>query len=143
MPLPEPVPGRVIRYNFLWSDEARAGALEGKKDRPVVIVLAKKQENDDKLVFVTPITHSTPDDPERALPLPRKTALRLGLDEEPAWIIIGELNKFIWSGPDIRPLPDAKDVWTYGDIPQQLFVDIQMAITRCQTHKKLRTSTPE
>jgi hypothetical protein len=31
---PAPKPGLVIRYSFLWSHEADAGAVEGAKDRP-------------------------------------------------------------------------------------------------------------
>ena len=40
MTLPVPLPGLVIRYSFLWSREARAGATEGRKDRPCAIVVA-------------------------------------------------------------------------------------------------------
>jgi hypothetical protein len=34
MPLPEPEPGRVIRYNYLWAKEQEQGREEGRKDRP-------------------------------------------------------------------------------------------------------------
>jgi hypothetical protein len=38
--LPEPVPGLVIGYAYLWRDEAPRGQDKGLKDRPCVIVLA-------------------------------------------------------------------------------------------------------
>jgi hypothetical protein len=44
--LPEPRPGLVIRYGFLWSHEAEAGAEEAAKDRPcAIVVAARRQEN--------------------------------------------------------------------------------------------------
>ena len=41
MSLPDPKPGLVIRYSFLWSHERDRGAIEGSKDRPCAIVLAQ------------------------------------------------------------------------------------------------------
>lgn len=43
MPLPEPKPGRVIGYAYLWRDQAAKGREEGIKDRPCVIVLAVQE----------------------------------------------------------------------------------------------------
>ena len=55
MGLRTPVPGLVIRYDFLWSHEARSGVTEGRKDRPVAIVVAaKKNENGERRVTVVP-----------------------------------------------------------------------------------------
>ena len=38
--LPEPVPGLVIRYSYLWYTEHRTGREEGQKDRPCAIIAA-------------------------------------------------------------------------------------------------------
>ncbi len=46
MPIPNPEPGLVISYAYLWHDEHRAGREEGQKDRPSVIVLAVEREAD-------------------------------------------------------------------------------------------------
>ena len=40
MSWPEPRPGLVIRFSYLWKPEADAGRVEGVKDRPCAIVLA-------------------------------------------------------------------------------------------------------
>jgi len=40
VPLPEPVPGLVIRYSYLWYAEHVLGREEGQKDRPCAIVAA-------------------------------------------------------------------------------------------------------
>jgi sugar phosphate permease len=38
--LPEPIPGLVIRYSYLWHSEYVRGREEGQKDRPCAIVAA-------------------------------------------------------------------------------------------------------
>ncbi len=40
MPLPEPRPGLVISYSYLWRDQNEAGETEGRKDRPCAIIAA-------------------------------------------------------------------------------------------------------
>ncbi len=61
MSLPQPAPGLVIRYNYLWADEAARGNEEGSKDRPAAIVMAVKHSGGDEThVYVLPITHSPP-----------------------------------------------------------------------------------
>jgi len=60
VPLPEPAPGLVIRYSYLWREEHLKGQEEGVKDRPCAIILAVTNENDDQIVTVLPITHAVP-----------------------------------------------------------------------------------
>jgi hypothetical protein len=47
MALPEPAPGLVICYSYLWHDERRRGVDEGRKDRPCAIVVARIDEAGD------------------------------------------------------------------------------------------------
>ena len=65
MSWPDPEPGLVIRYAFLWRREADAGLEEGLKDRPCAIVLAVKSEIGETTVYVLPITHSAPLEQDR------------------------------------------------------------------------------
>ena len=61
MPLPDPVPGLVIRYAYLWFGEYAAGQEEGVKDRPCAIVAAIRSDEDGNTrVLVLPITHTPP-----------------------------------------------------------------------------------
>ena len=39
MSWPEPFPGLVVRYSYLWEREASQGREEGVKDRPCAVVL--------------------------------------------------------------------------------------------------------
>jgi mRNA-degrading endonuclease toxin of MazEF toxin-antitoxin module len=68
VPIPTPEPGLVISYAYLWHHERKAGRLEGRKDRPSVIVLAvERPANDTTVVVVLPITHTQPADPAAAI----------------------------------------------------------------------------
>lgn len=97
--------GQVIRYAYLWRNEAEQGQEEGLKRRPVVIVVLFHDANGATRVVVAPITHSPPSDPRDALSIPSATARRIGLDDDPHWVVFTDLNAFVWPGPDLRPLP--------------------------------------
>ena len=118
--IPDPSPGLVIRYAYLWKREAGKGRDEGTKDRPGVVILAvADDEHGGKTVWVAPITHSQPDDPEVAVELPSRTGNRLGLDADRSWVVVSEVNRFAWPGPDLRPVAPAR--WAYGFLPAELF----------------------
>jgi hypothetical protein len=119
---PTPRPGLVVRYAYLWRREAEAGREEGSKDRPCAIILAVDTDDGEKLVYVLPITHSPPEDPDDAVELPLAAKQRLGLDNEPSWVIVSEGNSFLWPGPDLRPAPGrgAESV-AYGFLPAAIF----------------------
>lgn len=118
MTWPQPRPGLVIRYAYLWRREAEAGREEASKDRPCAIVLVLLRDGPNPVVRVLPITHSAPLDPAGALELPSLTKQRLGLDLERSWVVLDEANDFIWPGPDLRPLPGAgPESAIYGMLP--------------------------
>lgn len=122
MALPDPVPGLVIGYAYLWHEEARRGQEEGRKDRPCVIVLSTQRDESGTIVVVVPVTHSQPDDPAAALEIPAATKQRLGMDAARSWIVVGEVNRFRWPGPDLRPVPGANPPrFDYGLLPAGLF----------------------
>ena len=127
MTFPAPKPGLVIRYNFLWSDEARAGAEEGAKDRPCAIVVAAARDGDGEVTgLVAPITHARPTEDD-SVPIPAGAARQLGLDDAEHWIRSDELNEFTWPGFDLRPIPGRSD-YAYGLLPKPLFERLRSAI---------------
>lgn len=76
MSLPKPVPGLVISYSYLWSDEHTIGIEEGRKDRPCAIVAARRIVEGREVVTVVPITHCSrqiPPTPSKCLRLSRLT----------------------------------------------------------------------
>lgn len=126
MSWPEPRPGLVIRYSYLWRRKAQAGREEGVKDRPCAILLAVRDGEDQTTVYVLPVTHTPPSDPAQAVELPAATKMRLGLDAERSWVVVSEANVFAWPGPDLRPLPgQGPESVAFGMLPPRLFAHIR------------------
>jgi hypothetical protein len=125
--LPQPVPGLVIRYSYLWHREHLEGREEGQKDRPCTIVAPlRTDDNGETRVLVLPIMHTPPDHPRLAVEIPATVKARLQLDETRSWTVLSEWNEFIWPGPDLRRLPGASDASVaYGMIPPGLFATIR------------------
>lgn len=129
MPFPEPANGLVVRYSYLWREEHLKGQEEGVKDRPCAIILVvANEENGDRTVTVLPITHTPPRQSGDAIEIPAATKRRLGLDDEKSWVVLNEANRFIWPGPDLRPLRqgDPESV-AHGLLPESLFEQIRTA----------------
>ncbi len=127
MAFPDPVPGLVIRYSYLWASEHVRGQEEGVKDRPCAIILNTANEAGDQVVTVLPISHTPPSNPLLAVEIPAAVKRRLKLDDERSWVVLAEANRFIWPGPDLRPLHpgDAPSV-AYGPLPYGLFEEIRV-----------------
>lgn len=122
MALPDPQPGLVISYSYLWHEEHRQGRIEGTKSRPCAIVLVVN--NDDRTVFVAPVTHSEPHDKGAAVEIPPATKARLGLDGERSWVVISEVNRFVWPGVDLAAVPGKPGRFDYGFLPPGLYKKI-------------------
>jgi hypothetical protein len=122
---PDPELGLVISYAYLWHHEHRAGREEGGKNRPCVIVFAVEEANEGTTrVRVAPVTHAWPDDLSTAFELPPSVKRHLGLDDERSWVILDEVNDFVWPGFDLRPIPRSRDRFAYGLLPPRLFDQI-------------------
>ena len=116
----------VLSYSFLWTDEHQVGREEGVKERPCVVVLAVEQKDNDIRVTVCPVTHAPPKEPKFAVEIPRHTKMRLGMDDERSWIVVTELNRFIWPGPDVRPTPLGR--WAYGVLSPRLLKKVSSTL---------------
>ncbi len=130
MTLPDPEPGLVISYAYLGHHEHAAGREEGLKHRPCVVVLSVKRIPDGPpTVLVAPITHVRPVDPHSGIEVPLRVKRHLGLDDEPSWVIVDELNEFAWPGFDLRPVPGDVRRTAFGFLPPRLFADIVAGIS--------------
>lgn len=122
MPIPTPVPGLVVNFRFLWRHEHLAGREEGRKDRPCAIILAVATEQGVTEAVVAPITHTRPAGRVEGIEIPPAVKSHLGLDGLPSWIIVNDLNVFVWPGYDLRPIPGTNPPrFDYGKIPPKLF----------------------
>jgi len=116
----------VLRYSYLWRAEQRRGQEEGVKDRPCAVVLVTTAEDGEMVVTVLPITHTPPSVPEAAVEIPPATKERLRLDTARSWVVLTEANRFVWPGPDLRPVRpgDASSV-AHGLLPYGLVEEIR------------------
>lgn len=117
-----PERGSVIHYGYLWADENAAGREEGRKDRPALVLALSPVQADGTIeIMVLAVTHSPPAEQADATVFPIAIKRRMGLDDEPSWIVTTEANAFVWPGPDIRPIPGpAPPKFVYGRIPDGL-----------------------
>jgi hypothetical protein len=128
----------VISYAYLWRGEHEQGRDEGVKNRPVVIILAAKDHEGDTIVIVAPITHSAPSGPEDAIELPTATKVRLGLDSERSWVVVSEVNRFVWPGPDLASVPGNRRRFDYGFLPPRFFKKVTSQIVDQARARKLK-----
>lgn len=142
MALPIPQPGLVIRYSYLWHAEHAQGQEEGSKDRPCAIVLSHREEHGETIVTVVPVTHTPPlpQDAAQTVEIPLATKRRLGLDDDPSWIIVSEVNRFVWPGPDLRSIArDDPARFDYGFLPPALFEQVKQRLVSVARAQRLST----
>lgn len=90
---------------------------------------------------VLPITHTPPRDPGEAVEIPAATKQRLGLDDQRSWIMLTESNRFVWPGPDVRPVDS--DSGYFGPLSPALFVEVKqrfVTLARGQAHQSTTRS---
>ena len=144
MSFPQPKPGQVIRYSYLWKKEAEQGQEEGLKDRPAAIVLVTKDDQNEQIVTVLPITHTPPRDITEAIEIPSQTKRRLGLDDDRSWVVLTEVNRFIWPGPDLRMSRRGEpESVLYGYLPANFFDAVKerfIALVKARKAKLVKRS---
>ena len=146
MPIPTPASGLVIRYSYLWHREHLAGRDEGSKDRPAAIIaMVRTGADGETRVLVLPITHRAPAKGLSAIKIPATVKRGLGLDADPAWIVLDEWNEFVWPGPDLRPLPNDTDgAMAYGFLPRGFFARVRDDfIAAVESGRAMRTPRTE
>jgi hypothetical protein len=136
---PEPGPGLVIRYSYLWRSEEIAGRREGIKDRPCAVLVAVLDKRGRKRVAVLPVTHTAPARSSDAVEIPSPTKMHLGMDDARSWIVTTEMNIFDWPGPDLRPAKRGEpSSIAFGTLPAPLFARVRESFLENQ--QKQRTA---
>lgn len=124
MALPEPRPGLVLRYDYLWSREAAAGREAGK-ERPTCLVAASDPAARPRFVVLLPITHTPPAGYVIGIEVPRRVREALGLDDAPCWVVVSEFNVDEWPNAGLAPVPGGAGDFAYGFMPPGLFARIK------------------
>jgi hypothetical protein len=146
---PEPQVGLVVSYAYLWFEESERGQVEGAKDRPCAIVLAIEGPGDPgaplysdvsrrKQVAVAPITHSSPRDLDAAVEIPPRVKVHLGLDSDRSWVVLDEVNVFVWPGYDLRPIRRGEERIDYGLLPPRFFDRLIAKFSELEARGKCR-----
>jgi hypothetical protein len=123
MACPEPKPGFVVRYDYLWTHQAAAGRDQGKD--PACLVAASDSQTRPRFVVLLPTTHTPPDGETIGIEIPAKVKQALGLDDAPSWVIISEHNIDEWPNASLSPAPGKPAAFGYGFIPPGLFTQIK------------------
>jgi hypothetical protein len=92
MAIEPPSAGSVIDYPYLWVREHEAGETEGRKSRPVCLVLTVLTLEGEHLVVLLPITSQSPTVAGASVEVPELERRRAGLSDRPAWVITSEFN---------------------------------------------------
>jgi hypothetical protein len=89
----DPGEGDIWRYPYLWRWQSDRGETEGRKDRPTAIIAATRDAEDQKHLFLLPLTTKAPSPDRISLEVPSIEARRAGLTEtDQVWVILDEYN---------------------------------------------------
>jgi hypothetical protein len=85
-------PGAIVNYPYLWRWQRDRGETEGRKDRPVCVVLAVRRDELTHLALFA-ISSRPPDGDQIAIEVPEIECKRAGLSEfKRAWVTVSEYN---------------------------------------------------
>ncbi len=138
MALPDPKPGLVVRYDYLWAHEAAAGRDQGKT-RPACLIAATDPAVRPRYVVLLPITHTPPAGDTEGIEIPARVRQALGLDDAPGWVIVSEYNIDEWPNAGLSPLPGRPDTFSHGFIPPGLFAQIRAGFLELARARKSRS----
>jgi hypothetical protein len=124
VPLPDPWPGLVIRYPYLWTREAAAGRVPGKGRSPCLLA-ATDSSISPRFILILPITHTRPNKDTVGIEIPAKVRVALGLDDTKSWIVVSEHNVDEWPNAGLAPIPVRPQDCAYGFIPPGLFAQVK------------------
>jgi hypothetical protein len=137
MAIPDPEPGLVVHFNYLWSREFDRGSEEARYPRPCAIVLSYRRAADGATIaMLAPITHSEPRPGDRAIEIPQAVKKQLGLDALRSWVMVDEVNETAWPGYDLQT--NAQGQYAYGFIPPALFRRIKAEMMDVLKASRLR-----
>lgn len=140
--LPEPKPGLIVRYDYLWSREAARGQEQGK-DRPACLIAASDPATQPRYVVLLPITHTAPSENNVGIEIPAAVKQAIGLDDLPSWVIVSEHNIDEWPNSGLTPIPGKSGIFAYGFVPPGLFAQIKaqfLALAREKNSKPVQRS---
>ncbi|MBI3676916.1 MAG: hypothetical protein HY243_09915 [Proteobacteria bacterium] len=138
MALPKPQPGLIIRYDYLWNDEAAKGR-DPAKERPTCLIAASDDTPNPRFVVILPITHRKPVRPALGIEIPPAVKQALGLDDARSWIIVSECNVDEWPTPGLSAVAGRRGVFAYGALPPTLFERVRESFLKLLESSQAKT----
>ncbi|ATO57123.1 hypothetical protein B11Cv2_003410 [Bartonella sp. 1-1C] len=93
--------GDVVRYYYLWHEQAQKGEHSGRKARPSCVMVKTE-----KHLFLFPITSQEPHDLQYSLKVPEIECQRAGLQKQ-SWVRVDEFNvipcESLFDFEDLKP----------------------------------------
>ncbi|WP_208442458.1 hypothetical protein [Bartonella raoultii] len=93
--------GDVVRYYYLWHEQAQKGEYSGRKARPSCVMVKTE-----KHLFLFPITSQEPHSLQYSLKVPEIECQRAGLQKQ-SWVRIDEFNvvscESLFDFEDLKP----------------------------------------
>jgi hypothetical protein len=149
--IPEPVPGLIFRYGYLWLREFRQGRTDPAKDRPACIVVRVAEVADPGLhvtgaraarlqpgdVVILPITTQRPLADQSVIELTPDEKRLCRLDPAvPSWVIVSEFNADIWPNADLSLVPETGEFF-YGIARPGLLARIGRAFAEANRTRRI------
>jgi hypothetical protein len=135
VPVPDPKPGLVVGYDYLWLQDAAAGRDQGKA-RPACLLAASDASTRPRFVVILPITHLPPSVDTVGIEIPSKVRQAIGLDEESCWVIVSEHNVDERPNAGLEPIPGQPGIFAYGFVPPRLFAQIKRKFLELARHNR-------
>jgi len=116
----------VVHYGFIWAGPDRRPPPDAGKDRPCLIVDLESSEEPAPVVrsvlrvTYLPISHAPPRGTERAIPVPPRVAVHLGLTAERSYLYTSYAVEDDWPF-DLAHVPGTADRFDYGVVPPRFF----------------------
>ena len=130
--IPDPAPGLIFRYGYLWLEEFRKGQVDPSKDRPACIVMRVTQRGASSLeamgeaaiapgdVIIFPVTTRPPRAGAVGVELTADEKRLCRLDPGTrSWLIVSEFNADVWPNADLSLIPGTHR-FDYGIAPPGL-----------------------
>lgn len=86
--------GQIVRYEYLWNWQAKAGRTNGEKPRPCCLALSMKNPRQNLThMILLPISGTPPRPEQEAIVIPTLELKRAGLSTfKEGWITVSEYN---------------------------------------------------
>ncbi|WP_245419976.1 hypothetical protein [Phyllobacterium salinisoli] len=85
--------GDIVGYPYLWRWQEEEGREHGEKDRPVCLILSKRDDKGNTHVLLLPISATPPFEGQAALEIPTLELQRAKLSTfKRGWITVSECN---------------------------------------------------